>query len=86
MSPQEPLLKESLSAIKTLYNLALFRSHEPEFLDLLHTLLNIQSVLKDEQRNALKSSKITDYFQNTESQKIEVADSETNDGEVILVD
>jgi len=72
-----------------LYNLALFRSHEPEFSDLFRTLSNVRSLLKAEQPNALKSSKVTAYFQNTEIQKKEkkeVADSETDGGEVILVD
>jgi len=85
LSLQGPLLKELLSAIDTLYNLALSHSQEPEFSNLFHTLLDVQSLLKAKQQNVLKSSKITAYFQNMEIQKKEAADSKTDGGEVILV-
>ena len=48
--------------------------------------MNVQSHLTAKQRNALKSSKITDYFQNTETNERGAADSKTNSGEAILVD
>jgi len=48
--------------------------------------LNIQSLLKAKQHNTLKSSKITIYFQRTETKEKEPANSNTNEGEVILVD
>lgn len=83
---QEPPLTESLRAVETLYNLALFRSHEPAFSGFFHTLLNVRSHLKAEQHNALRSSKITDYFPNIETNKMGAADSGTNGGEVIWVD
>ena len=86
MGPQEPSLKESLGAIETLYNLALFHAHEQEFSGLFHTLSNIQSLLKAKQHNTLKSSKITTYFRSTETKEKEAANTNTNEREVILVD
>ena len=41
VSLQEPSMKVSFSAINTLYDLALFNAHEPEFSNLLHTLSNV---------------------------------------------
>ena len=41
VSLQEPSMKVSFSAIDTLYDLALFNAHEPEFSNLLHTLSNV---------------------------------------------
>lgn len=78
MPPQEPSLAESLRAVNTLYTLALFHSHEPEFSNIFQTLSNVQSHLKDEQHNTLRSSKITSYFHSTESQKGGAVDSKTN--------
>ena len=49
-------------------------------------LVNVRSHLTAEQCNALKSSKITDYFQNAETNERGAADSKTDSGEVILVD
>ena len=40
-SLQEPSMKVSFSAINTLYDLALFNAHEPEFSNLLCTLSNV---------------------------------------------
>ena len=62
-SLQELSMKVSFSAIDTLYDLALFNAHEPEFSNLLHTLSNVRSCLKAKQHNALSNSKITAYFQ-----------------------
>jgi len=83
---QEPPLTESLRAVKTLYNLALFHSHKPEFSSVFCTLSNVQSHLKAEQHNTLRSLKITAYFPNTETEKMRAADSGTNGGKVIWVD
>jgi len=66
---QELPLTESLRAVETLYNLALFRSYEPEFSGFFHTLLNVRSHLKAKQRNTLRSSKITAYFQTRKQKK-----------------
>jgi len=41
LSLQEPWLKNLLRAVETLYMLALFHSHEPEFSNFFHTLLNV---------------------------------------------
>ena len=82
-SMQEPSLKESLSAVKTLYNLALFHANEPEFSGLFCALSSIQSLLKAEQCSAPKDSKITAYFQNAEKEKDKPVDT---DEDVILVD
>ena len=79
-------MKDSLSAVETLYTLALFKSHEPDFSTLFHTLPNVQSQLKAQQCNALKNSKITSYFENMETKENGATDSETNAREVILVD
>jgi len=86
LSLEEPSLKESLAAIETLYNLTLFHSHEPEFSDLFRTLSNVWSLLKSKQCNALKSSKITAYFQNAETEKKEAGDGEIDGKEVIIID
>jgi len=82
---QELPLTESLRAVETLYNLALFCSHEPEFSGFFHTLSNVQSHLKAEQHNTLRSSKIMAYFPNTKTEKRRAADSGTNASEVIWV-
>ncbi len=66
---EELPLTESLRAVETLYNLALFRSYEPEFSGFFHTLLNVRSHLKAKQRNTLRSSKITAYFQTRKQKK-----------------
>src|SRR5258706_3356231 len=66
---QELPLTESLRAVETLYNLALFRSYEPEFSGFFHTLLNVRSHLKAKQRNTLTSSKITAYFPTRKQKK-----------------
>ena len=83
---QEPSLKESLNAIKTLYNLTLFRANEPEFSGLFHTLSNIQSLLKAEQHSVLKDAKITAYFQNAENKTDKPVGMNNDDEDVILVD
>ena len=83
---QEPPLTESFRAVETLYNLALFRSHEPEFSGFFNTLSNVRSHLKAEQRNTLRSSKITAYFPHAETKKRGAVDSGTDGGEVIWVD
>ena len=82
---QEPPLTESLKAADTLYNLALFHSHEPEFSSFFHTLSNLQSHLKAEQHNKLNSLKITAYFPLVETKKKGAVDSGTNSSEVIWV-
>jgi len=71
---QELPLTESLRAVETLYNLALFRSYEPEFSGFFHTISNVRSHLKAEQCNMLRSSKITAYFPNTETKKRRAAE------------
>ena len=86
MSLQEPSLTASLSAIDTLYALGLFNAHEADFSDLLQTLSNIRSCLKARQRDALRNSKITAYFQNTVTEDQEVADTEISSAEVIEID
>ena len=79
-------MEASFSAIDTLYDLALFNAHEPEFSNLLRTLSNVQSCLKVKQRNALSNSKITAYFQKTVTEDEEIPDSETDSAEIIEVD
>ena len=86
VSLQEPSLMASLSAVDTLYTLALFNAHETEFSNLLHTLSNVRSCLKARQCSALSNSKITTYFQNTETKEKEISDGETDNREVIEVD
>ena len=83
---QEPPLTESLRAVQTLYNLALFRSHEPEFSGFFNTLSNVRSHLKAEQRDTLKSSKIMAYFPLAETKKMGAVGSGTNSSEAIWVD
>jgi len=83
---QEPSLTASLDAIDTLYTLALFNAHEPEFSNFSRALSNIRSRLKLKQRNVLSNSKITAYFQNRVTEDQEMADSEINSSEVIEVD
>ena len=86
MGLQEPSLTASLSAVETLYTLALFNAHEPEFSNLFRTLSSIRSHLKVKQRNALNDSKITTYFQNVVTEEKEIPDSGTDSGEIIVVD
>ena len=79
-------MAESLRAVETLYTLTLFRSHEPAFADFFHTLSNVQTHLKAEQRNSLKSSKITSYFHSVKTKENEASVGETDGGEVIVLD
>ena len=83
---QEPPLTESLKVADTLYNLALFHSHEPEFSGFFHTLSNLRSHLKAEQCNKLNSSKIMAYFPLVETKKQGAVDSGTDSSEAIWVD
>jgi len=82
---QELSLTVSLSAVELLYTLALFHSHEPEFSNIFPSLSNVQSYLKAKQHNTLKTSKITCYFQNMETQEKVALDSETDGGELSVV-
>ena len=79
-------MTESLRVVETLYNLALFHSHEPEFSSFFNTLSNVRSHLKAKQRDTLKSSKITAYFPFAETKKMGAVGSGTNSSEVIWVD
>lgn len=79
-------MAESLRAVETLYTLTLFRSHEPGFSDFFHTLSNVRTHLKAEQRSTLNTSKITSYFQIMETQAKDASDGETDGGGVIVVD
>ena len=84
--PQEPSLTESLKAVETLYTLALFCSHEPELANVFNIVSNVQSHLKAERRNTLRTSKITSYFHSTGTETRGAVDSETDGGDVIWVD
>ena len=46
LSVQELSLTVSLSAVESLYTLALFHPHEPGFLNIFPSLSNVQSYLK----------------------------------------
>ena len=65
----------------------LFRSsHEPAFSDFFHTLSNVQTHLKAEQHNTLKSSKIMSYFHSMKTKENEASVGETDGRGVIVLD
>ena len=81
-------MKESLAAVKTLYNLALFCSNETEFSDLFGTITKLRSVLQAEQCNSFKDTKITLYFQSSATKKgeMEAENTVVDERDVIMVD